>query len=132
MRRFALLVCCMIPVSAAAAAAATPKPVPVLLRADPNVDACPSFLRVKLPEGGREGFLSLRAGPGTAWPEIARLRPATSMIACSEKADWIAVIIQPGGGGDCAIPVPTGKPLRYAGPCRHGWVNRRFVETVAG
>ena len=136
MSRRALLVACLLAPIPAATMAITPisppMPVPVLLGNDPNMDACPSMARPNLPRGGADGFLSLRAGPGTAWPEIARLRPSTLMFECEGSGIWAAVIVRPDGGGDCAIPTPARKLTQYKGPCRHGWVARRYLETVAG
>lgn len=136
--RMLLLIGSLAAVLSSAAVAITPisppDRVPVLLRHDPEMDACPSVVRPKLPRGGRDGYLSLRVGPGTAWPETDRLTPGTLMFECESTNGWSAVIVQPAKGGDCAIPSPTrAKPLqRYEGPCRRGWVSKRFLETVAG
>jgi hypothetical protein len=132
-----LLIGSLVAFSSAAAAIvpiSPPDRVAVLLRYDPNMDACPSTVRPKLPHRGRDGYLSLRVGPGTAWPETDRLKPGTLMFECENTGEWAAVIVQPAGGGDCAIPRPTAKKplLRYEGPCRRGWISARFVETVAG
>ena len=111
-----------------------PTPVPVLLRANDLTDACPSSAQPKLPRGGPDGFLSLRAGPGVGWPEVARLHPSDRMFECDDQAGWTAVIVEPAGDGaaDCRIAAPAHGIRRYAGPCRHGWVASRLIVTVAG
>ena len=109
-----------------------PKVVPVLLTPSDEMDACPSTVRPKLPRGGADGFLSLRAGPGTAWPETMRLHRSDLMYACTNSNGWQAVIVQPAGGGDCGVSTPVRVLRRYTGPCRSGWVAERYLETVAG
>ena len=109
-----------------------PTAVPVLLTPSEHMDACPSTVRPKLPRGGADGFLSLRAGPGAAWPETMRLHRSDLMYACANSNGWQAVVVQPAGGGDCGVSTYVRVLRRYTGPCRSGWVAERYLETVAG
>ena len=109
-----------------------PRAVPVVLYPSDDMDACASVVRPKLPRGGADGFLSLRAGPGTAWPETMRLRASDRMYACTSANGWQSVVVRPAGGGDCGVSTNVRVRRRYTGPCRSGWVAERYLETIAG
>lgn len=102
---------------------------------------------VGLREGG-DGFVSVRAAPSTRAAELDRLTAGRSVIALSPPTDWSKAtfigVIYPAGGDDgvslslseiCAFPEtpPTSPPFDrpYTGPCRSGWVHKRFVEVLA-
>ena len=102
---------------------------------------------VGLREGG-DGYVSVRAAPSTEAAELDRLTASRRIIALTPPTDWDAArfigVIYPAGGGDATtaslyevcdvseIP-PTAPPFDrpYTGPCRSGWVHKRFIEVLA-
>ena len=99
---------------------------------------------VGLRKGG-DGFVSVRAAPSTKAAELDRLTASRPVIALTPATDWskvtfIGVIYPAGGSGGVSLSVvcdfpetPPGPPFDriYTGPCRSGWVHRRFVEVLA-
>ena len=102
---------------------------------------------VGLRKGG-DGFVSVRAAPSTRAAERDRLTAARLVIALTPATDWddahFIGVIYPEGGGDAASAslhevcgvseTPPATPpfdRTYSGPCRSGWVHKRFVEVLA-
>lgn len=102
---------------------------------------------VGLRKGG-DGFVSVRAAPSTKAAELDRLTASRLVIALTPATSWDAAsfigVIYPAGGGDAASPSlhevcgvsetpPTAPPFDrpYTGPCRSGWVHKRFIEVLA-
>ena len=99
---------------------------------------------VGLRKGG-DGFVSVRAAPSTKAVELDRLTAARLVIALSPSADWSKAtfigVIYPAADHDgvslfeaCDFSeTPIGPPFDrpYTGPCRSGWVHKRFIEVLA-
>lgn len=99
---------------------------------------------VGLRKGG-DGFVSVRAAPSTKATELDRLTASRLVIALSPPTDWsratfigvVYPVVADGGVSlfeACDFPeTPPGPPFDriYTGPCRSGWVHRRFVEVLA-
>jgi hypothetical protein len=57
---------------------------------------------------------------------------------CDESADgqWLGVVYaEPSGGAimtDCLVSSPVAQRAPYDGPCRSGWIARRFITITAG
>jgi len=102
---------------------------------------------VGLRKGG-DGFVSVRAAPSTKAAELDRLTASRRVIALTPPTSWDEAsfigVIYPAGGGDAASPSlhevcgvsevpPTAPPFDrpYTGPCRSGWVHKRFIEVLA-
>lgn len=99
---------------------------------------------VGLRKGG-DGFVSVRAAPSTKAAELDRLTASRHVIALSPPTDWskatfIGVIYQAVADDGVSLfeacdfsEAPIGTPFDrpYTGPCRSGWVHKRFVEVLA-
>jgi len=96
---------------------------------------------VGLRKGG-DGFVSVRAAPSTQAAEIGRLdqgaRIITVLLVGWEAASFVGVIYAPEGTADtplmevCGLPeAPPYFDGTYTGPCRSGWVAKRFVRVLA-
>ena len=93
-------------------------------------------------KGGKGSFLSLRAGPGAQLKELTRLNQGQLMIPIMQgDPEWLGVIVAPPGARDAdaiaaacrideaaAAALPEQSP--YRGPCRSGWVARRWAKMV--
>jgi hypothetical protein len=121
-------------VSGATLAAAQPAR-PVIVGADPELDACPSTGRV----GGRnargDNFLSVHAAPAVGAREVGRLRFGQILWICdvSAGARWYGVVYSNPGvrGRNCGLG-HVRRPRAYAGPCPSGWVSTRSVTVIGG
>lgn len=101
---------------------------------------------VGLREGG-DGYVSVRAAPSTKAAELDRLTASRWIIALTPATTWDDVrfigVIYPADGNDATTPSlfeacafseipPTTPPFdrTYIGPCRTGWVHKRFVKIL--
>lgn len=133
----------------AAAQPVAPKPV-VLERlvfdGKPDVYAG-AWARIVGLKAGGDGFVSVRAAPSTEAAELDRLAKDRHIYAINPLDDWkkatfIAVIYSadPGMNAEafetaCGVdnPPKANAPVKrnYTGPCKSGWVHKRFVEVLA-
>ncbi|MBK9083463.1 MAG: hypothetical protein IPL88_15955 [Rhizobiales bacterium] len=93
-------------------------------------------------KGGKGSFLSLRTGPGSNLKEIERLNEGRLLIPIMQgDPEWYGVIVAPPGvdsaeaiAAACQFDAPAaaamGEQTVYKGPCRAGWVARRWVKMV--
>ncbi len=107
--------------------------VPVEIGGDGDADACASLGRIVRLDPAGDNVLSVRAGPGTRQRELDRLNAAALVTVCDERGAWLGVVYAPPGAEiDCGLSSPQEMRLPYRGPCRSGWVHRRFVDIIAG
>ena len=105
--------------------------VPVLVGQDPESDACAgSGIVVGLDPTG-DNFLSVRVGPGSKFREIDRLNTSDSVYVCDERLGWYG-IVYPVSRACNVSSVSFDKPQPYSGPCRSGWVYKKFIKLTAG
>ena len=77
-----------------------------------------------------DGFLAVRAGPGTSFRELDRLYNKQKVRLCAGQGDWRG-IVYPADSPVCGTE-GAGPEHSYDGPCRSGWVNGQWVEVLAG
>ncbi|MBD3729879.1 MAG: integron [Sphingomonadales bacterium] len=111
--------------------------LPVMVGGQEDMDACMSLGYVDHLNPKGDNFLSVRAQPRAGAPETYRVKAGHMLWLCDESRDgkWYGVVFQPAermeDWADCNVstPLPRGP---YRGPCRSGWVAKRFVELAAG
>lgn len=95
---------------------------------------------------GGDNYLSVRAAPNRRARELGRLREGHFVWFCrgSVVADWVGVIYPETKNGllpefeaewTCKASTHSGNdgPRRpYRGPCRSGWVAKRYIMLSAG
>ena len=113
----------------APAGAQPPAPVPVIIEAR-DIDPC-SYGRVHGLDPKGDGFLAVKSGPGVAYARLDKLIENRTVYICGERGDWYA-IVYPGLAEDCGVSSPWSKSRSYTGPCKAGWVHRRWIEILAG
>jgi len=119
--------------AAAGAAAQAPSAVPVRVGGSVETDACSGLGKIAGLRTGGDGFLSVRAAPGVRAAERDRLRNGARVTVCQERGDWLGVVYPRGGDdADCGLSSPRARAANYRGPCRSGWVARRYVRLLAG
>ena len=91
---------------------------------------------------GGDGFVSVRAAPSVKADERGRLTQDTFVIVVLPKdwdtVDFVGVLYKPDGDVDaplmeqCRLPeAPPYFDGVYKGPCKSGWVSKRFVKILA-
>jgi hypothetical protein len=114
-------------------AAAAQPPRPVMIQSNPNVDSCPDTGEVRGLNPHGQNYLSVRVAPGTRARERDRLRSGQEVTICDDAGNgqWLGVVYTRNPSQDC-LGAPSVRPGRpYVGPCRWGWVSRRYVTIVS-
>lgn len=146
MRSFTLLIPALFLAASSPSLAQGPAPQPVVVKSivlDGKKIAPGGAVAeiVGLRKGG-DGFVSVRAAPSTKAAEMGRLGPGQRIIAVLQDnwnaASFVGVIYVPDSKADTplmdACRLPEAPPYfdgTYTGPCRTGWVARRFVRVLA-
>ncbi len=113
--------------------AASMAQVAVPVGGDATADACATLGEVTGLNPRGDGYLSVRDGPDARrYRETDRLRAGRPVMICAERGAWLGVVYPRAGGGDCGVASPLPRATAYRGPCRSGWVHRRYIEVVAG
>lgn len=104
--------------------------VPIVIQASQVDDACSNGVVVGLNPRG-DGFLSVRSAPGIKSRELSRLCNGELVYMCFTWGEWVGIVYaRP--NRDCNVMSPWVKTLPYTGPCRSGWIHKRYVELYAG
>ena|SRR5688572_20569087 len=106
---------------------------PVIVGADPELDACPSTGRVSGLNPDGDNFLSVRAAPNPDARAVARVRSGQILWICDVTAGerWYGVVYSISGADRCGLN-RVRRSRAYSGPCRSGWVSARYVTVIAG
>ncbi|HLO22915.1 MAG TPA: integron [Methyloceanibacter sp.] len=115
----------------AGAALAGALAVPVIVGKVAEYDACMSSGAVKGLDPHGDGFLAVRAGPGSQYQMIDKLLEGQNVFVCDERGQWLGVVYTR-GSQDCGVTSALNKPTPYPGPCLAGWVHRNFINITAG
>jgi hypothetical protein len=114
----------------AGAALAGALAVPVIVGKVAEYDACMSSGAVKGLDPHGDGFLAVRAGPGSQYQMIDKLLEGQNVFG-DERGQWLGVVYTR-GNQDCGVTSALNKPTPYPGPCLAGWVHRNFINITAG
>lgn len=83
--------------------------------------------------------LIVRAGPERSFAKIASLPKDSVVYTCNERADrklgydrfWVGIAYK-SHGKPCAGADHQGLPIQLSAQCKTGWVERNWIETLAG
>jgi hypothetical protein len=110
--------------------------IPIVIGGNDEMDACPSVGAVTGLKVKGDGFLSVRSGPGTQFPEKDRLLEGALFYMCGGKnargSDWIGIVYSKKNTDTCGVTSPIENVTVYKGPCKWGWINSKWVKVVAG
>lgn len=118
-------------VEALAAAQSAPAAVPVMVGGMADLDACGAVGKVVGLNPKGDNFLAVRSGPGTNFPKLDELREGALVTLCAEETGWLGIVYSH-DDTDCGVSTPRPERAPYRGPCRSGWVSRRYVSPIAG
>lgn len=105
--------------------------VPVMAGGDSDSDACGSQGVVQGLDPQGDGFLAVRAGPGSGYAMLDKVHNGYIVNLCDERGNWLGVVYSH-ETMDCGVGTPWPQSRPYAGPCLSGWVYRKFVGAFAG
>ena len=101
-------------------ALAQDKAIPVMIRADGDLDTCSM--------GKVATATEVRAGPGKAHRATGKLAAGASVWMFDERGDWIGIAY-----GVAEIECsPIKKTKAYDGPGKSGWVPKKSLRLLAG
>jgi len=105
--------------------------VPVLAGGDADYDACGSQGVVRGLDPTGDGFLAVRGGPSSKYGMLDKIYNGYIVNLCDERGKWLGVVYSH-ESMDCGVGTPWPRRQAYNGPCRSGWVFRKFVAGYAG
>ncbi len=79
-----------------------------------------------------DGFLAVRNGPGAAYATTDKLFEGREVLMCDQRGEWIAVVYSDSSLGRCGVTAPIARRQAYRGPCKSGWVHRKWIVLMAG
>lgn len=103
--------------------------VPVRVGGSNQVNACGTTGTIVGLDPKGENFLAVRAAPHITARETDRLAGGREVFVCGLQGAWMAVVY---GKAKCGVNKPIAERGPYKGPCKSGWVSKRFVEVIAG
>ena len=105
--------------------------VPVIAGQIRGYDACGSVGVVRGLDPRGDGFLAVRAGPGSNYDMLDKVYTDQLLSVCDDRGKWLGVVYSH-ESEDCGVSTPWPRPAAYTGPCRSGWVYRTYVKDFAG
>jgi hypothetical protein len=100
---------------------------------DENVDACTSLAQVDHLSIGPNGFLAVKDAPNIKARRTDKVFNGQKLWICDESKDgkWVGVVYPSNEKQDCGVTSPVEKKKPYDGPCKSGWVSRKYVRLLA-
>ncbi|ODA66201.1 Bacterial SH3 domain protein [Methyloligella halotolerans] len=129
-RRAWILAVALVPVILAGAAFGDLDSVPVMAGQDSG-DACGSWGQIVGLADNPDAVLPVRSGPGPDYPVIDEIKEGQGVSMCDRKKGWEGIVYSKKDQA-CGVGTPWPEPRAYSGPCKSGWVERKYVDLVAG
>ncbi|MEN0040680.1 MAG: integron [Pseudomonadota bacterium] len=120
------LAACLVALSMTVATPAIAQPV--MVGGESDYDACGSVGKVVGLNPNGDNYLSVRAEASSKGRELDRLGPETNVFMCDQRGRWIGVVY----GSGCGVGSPIPQRKAYNGPCRSGWVFKKYIQLIAG
>ncbi|WP_244462650.1 integron [Methyloceanibacter caenitepidi] len=105
--------------------------VPVLVGGEADYDACGSQGVVRGLDPNGDGFLAVRGGPSSKYGMLDKIYNGMIVNLCDQRGSWLGVVYSH-ETRDCGVGTPWPRRQAYSGPCRSGWVYKKFVTDYAG
>lgn len=117
-------------VSLSAALAQSSKPVSV--GGEASLDACGGVGAVIGLDPRGDNFLAVRSGPGAKYKMIDKLHAGQMFFDCDAQGKWIGIVYSRKPNAACGVSSPVRKRQAYRGPCRSGWIFKKYTKLIAG
>ena len=101
---------------------------------DESLDACSTLARVSHLSNGADGFLAVKDSPNIKAKRVDKIFNDQSLWICEESKDgnWLGIVYDSSEKKDCGVTTAIEKRRAYKGPCKSGWVSKKYVEPMAG
>lgn len=100
---------------------------------DGEFDACPTLGHVEGLSQGPDGFLAVKEAPDLKAIRTDKLVNKRKLWICetSKDGNWFG-IVYPEKEEDCGVTKGISPRKDYQGPCKSGWVSKKYVVIDAG
>ena len=107
--------------------------VPVKYGGDENVDACMSYGKVDKIGNDQNEFLAVKDAPDLKAVRSDKLLLGQKLWVCGESKDgkWLGIVYPTNEKMDCGVTSPIADEKIYSGPCKSGWVSKKYVTILA-
>ncbi len=103
---------------------------PVMVGGRADVDACSGTGSVVGLNPQGDNFLAVRSGPSANFNKLDELYTDDIVYLCDVAGKWLGVVYT-SDDTECGIFTPWPRAKSYTGPCRVGWVFRKYVRPLA-
>lgn len=100
---------------------------PIIEHAQEDLDTCALGEVTGLKADG-DGFLAVRAGPGTQYRKLDELKNGDEVWLFDRKGQWIGIVY--GVAELSCSPIRESRPVPHGG--RKGWVHENWIRVIAG
>ncbi len=94
-----------------------------------DVDACSGTGSVRGLNPQGDNFLAVRSGPSANFTKLDELHTDDIVYLCDVAGKWLGVVYAR-DDTECGVFVPWPRARPYTGPCRVGWVFRKYVRPL--
>jgi len=105
---------------------------PVMVGGEVEFDACGATGIVVGLDPQGDNFLAVRAGPGSKYKTIDKISGGQSYSDCDRHGKWVGIVYSNDPQVDCGVGTPIATRQPYSGPCKSGWVFRKYTKLIAG
>lgn len=107
---------------------------PVEYGGNDDLDACLSLGYVDHLNQGPDGFLAVKDEPKLSAKRIDKVYNGQTVYICAETKDglWLGIVYTKDEKIDCGTTSPVDKRKPYKGPCKSGWVSKKWIVIEAG
>lgn len=130
--KFQFLVCTILTALMFASVAGAGSGTPVQVGGEDDLDACGGVGKVVGLNPAGDNFLAVRSGPGSRFRMIDKLHTDQLYFDCDSQGDWVGIVYSRNPNADCGVGTPIPRRQAYRGPCKSGWVFRKYTKLIAG
>lgn len=105
---------------------------PVIVGGEASFDACGGVGEVVGLDPNGDNFLAVRSGPGSGFKIVDKIHTGQQYFDCDSSGKWVGIVYSKKPDADCGVSSPIAKRTPYRGPCRSGWVFRKYTKLIAG
>lgn len=112
-----------------------PIPKPIRIGGDgPDFDACGTFAEVAEYDAESDDKPYVHDAPSTSTKSRDILAAGQGVQICVSESGMSGIVYpsEDQTVDDCGTASPAASEENYTGPCRSGWVEKRFLEMIAG
>lgn len=113
---------------------AEPAAQPVYVGGSDLVDACSGYGHVVLNNDGDDAFLAVKNAPDLKALRVDKLLVNSEVWLCDESLNgqWIGIVYTGTDSKSCNVSSPIKDKAPYKGPCKSGWVYKKYISNDAG